>query len=184
MFNPTRAVCKQHYKELFHFSISPKQSPYHGSEDKKEQVTSWAAARSNLVGNPASSWHVTVAKGGETKACLPNFSCAIRSRKRLVQSNSTLNTLFPSDSHLMVLTTRGYVQGIFFSENLPKWVQNAVLASLAALSMWLPNPPHMKTYSQLSCRYCSLLSKPHPKTLFITRWEGPHLQTVSWQQKS
>lgn len=99
------------------FSIFAKQSTYHGSEDKKEQAISWAADRSNLVQIPASSWHVTVAKGGETKAYLPNFSCAIRSRKRLVQSNSTLNTLFPSDSNLMVLSPRGSVQWTF-----PLWI--------------------------------------------------------------
>lgn len=116
LFSPTAAVSKQtqqHYKELFLFSISPKQSTYHGSENEKKHAIPWAAARSNLVGNPTSSWHVTVAKEGETRAYLPHFSCAIRSRSRLVQSNSALNTLFPSDSHLMVLINRGCVQWTF-----------------------------------------------------------------------
>lgn len=70
--------------------------------------------RSNLVGSPTSSWLVTMAKGGETKAHLPNSSCATRSRRRLVQSNSSpMHLSFPSDSHLMVSRTRGYIQWTF-----------------------------------------------------------------------
>lgn len=80
---------------------------------RKNRPIPWAAARSNLVGKPTSSWHVTVARGGEAKTYLPNFRYAIRSRKRLVQSNSTLNTLSPSGSPSVVLATRGYVQWTF-----------------------------------------------------------------------
>ena len=52
-----------------------------------------SAARSNPVGSPTSSWLVTMAKGAETKAHLPSSSCATRSRRGLVQSDFSLNTL-------------------------------------------------------------------------------------------
>lgn len=144
-----------------------------------------SAARSNLVGSPTSSQLVTMAKGGETKAHLSNSSCATRSRRRLVQSNSSPNALVFSirQSFNGFQNQRLYPMD-FFSVNLSRLVQNPLLASTTASGMRLHNPTICENmHCQLSCRYCSLLSKPHPKTLFITRREGPHLKTVSWQLK-
>lgn len=116
VFNLTTAVSKQiqlHHKELFLFPFPPNKALIMEVSMRKNRPIPWAAARSNLVGKPTSSWHVTVARGGEAKTYVPNFRYAIRSRKRLVQSNSTLNTLSPSGSPSMVLATRGYVQWTF-----------------------------------------------------------------------
>lgn len=89
-----------------------------------------SAARSNLVGSLTYSWRVAMAKGGETKAHLPNSICATRSRRKLLQSNSSLNTL--------LFSTRGYIQ--WTSLNLSELVYKPVLASTTASGTWLHNP--------------------------------------------
>lgn len=99
---------------------------------RKSRPPHQSAAGSNLVGSLTYSWLVIMVRGGQTKAHLSNSSWATKSRRKLVRSNSSLNTF--------LFSTRGYIQWTFSSVNLFKLVQKTVLDSTTTSGMRLHSP--------------------------------------------